>query len=71
MLLSKFAGFPEKFLVDRIPKFVLNCIKQPKHYNAVDLEKLDPVLSTSLLPFQVEGLKYAFTFKFRNNFSMF
>lgn len=58
MLMSKLGELSKKLVVEKIPKFVLNCIKIPILNNIIDFDKLDPVLSSSLLPFQVEGLKY-------------
>lgn len=58
LLLSKFTSLANKVIVEKLPKFVLNCLKQQKINTDIDFEKIDPVLSSSLLPFQVEGLRY-------------
>lgn len=62
MLASKL-GVSQKLVLEEIPKFVLDCLKQPKKDVIIDFEKVDPVLSSSLLPFQVEGLKWVNLFQ--------
>lgn len=57
MLLQKLEQLPQKLLIEKLPNFVFTCLKQPKKEVNIEFEKLDPVLSSSLLPFQVEGLR--------------
>lgn len=57
LLMSKLDALSQKVVVEKLPKFVLNCLKQPKNNVIINFEKLDPVLSSTLLPFQVEGLR--------------
>lgn len=56
MLMSKLDTLSQKLVVEKIPKYVLNCLQEMKNNVVIDFDKLDPVLSSSLLPFQVEGL---------------
>lgn len=56
MVLAKLNTLSQKLVVEKMPKYVLKCLKQPKNDVIIDFERLDPVLSSTLLPFQVEGL---------------
>lgn len=57
MLLSKLNVLVQKLTVEKLPANVLKCLKQPKNDILIDFEKIDPVLSSTLLPFQVEGVR--------------
>ncbi|XP_018561828.1 SWI/SNF-related matrix-associated actin-dependent regulator of chromatin subfamily A-like protein 1 [Anoplophora glabripennis] len=58
MLISKLRTLQAKLNVEKIPGFVLNCIRVPQDEVIIDYTKLDPALSSTLLPFQLEGLSF-------------
>lgn len=62
--MSKLDALSHKLVLEKLPKFVLNCLKQPQNNVIVDFDKLDPVLCSTLLPFQLEGLRYVNKYRF-------
>lgn len=58
LLLFKLQNLKNKLLVEGIPKFALNCVKMKEHYVEIDFNRLDPTLSATLMPFQIEGLRF-------------
>lgn len=56
MLMAKLETLSQKVILDKMPKYVFNCLKEQKKDVVMDLDRVDPVLSSSLLPFQIEGL---------------
>nr|XP_023019905.1 SWI/SNF-related matrix-associated actin-dependent regulator of chromatin subfamily A-like protein 1 [Leptinotarsa decemlineata] len=47
-----------KLTIEPLPKFVLNCLQIRSNEADIDFDRLDPVLLNSLMPFQVEGLRF-------------
>ncbi|XP_072396063.1 SWI/SNF-related matrix-associated actin-dependent regulator of chromatin subfamily A-like protein 1 [Diabrotica undecimpunctata] len=58
LLLFELQKLREKVTVEPIPKFVINCLKVPPREIEIDFNRLDPVLSAALMPFQIEGLRF-------------
>lgn len=52
-----------KLKMELIPSFVLNCMKTQNHNVEIDFSKLDPVLFSTLLPFQIDGLQWVINLK--------
>ncbi|XP_030757655.1 SWI/SNF-related matrix-associated actin-dependent regulator of chromatin subfamily A-like protein 1 [Sitophilus oryzae] len=44
--------------LEKLPPFVINCLQKPIPSCDIDLNRLDTELSQTLLPFQLEGLRY-------------
>lgn len=57
LLISKLRVLQAKLHVEKIPGFVLDCLRKPQDEVFIDYNKLDPALSSALMPFQVEGLR--------------
>ncbi|KAJ8981754.1 hypothetical protein NQ317_004934 [Molorchus minor] len=58
LFLTKLGPLQSKVVIQKLPSFILTCLNTPQNEVEIDYDKLDPVLSSSLLPFQVEGLKF-------------
>ncbi|KAJ8966600.1 hypothetical protein NQ314_003430 [Rhamnusium bicolor] len=58
LLLSKLQTLQAKLSIDKLPGFVLNCIKKTQNEVTVDFTKIDPVLASALMPFQLEGVSF-------------
>ncbi|KAJ8915171.1 hypothetical protein NQ315_000423 [Exocentrus adspersus] len=58
LVVSKLRTLKDKLKVEQIPKYVLECVNQSQDEVFVDYNKLDPALSSALMPFQIEGLNF-------------
>ncbi|XP_057660326.1 SWI/SNF-related matrix-associated actin-dependent regulator of chromatin subfamily A-like protein 1 [Diorhabda carinulata] len=58
LLLFKLQNLKDKLIVEGIPKFALNCVKMKEHEVEIDFKRLDPTLNATLMPFQIEGLRF-------------
>ncbi|KAJ8934751.1 hypothetical protein NQ318_004601 [Aromia moschata] len=57
-LISKFKTIESKVSIQELPSYVLWCIKKSQIDVDINYERLDPVLSATLLPFQLDGLRF-------------
>ncbi|CAH1963282.1 unnamed protein product [Acanthoscelides obtectus] len=58
LLMTKLQAVEPKISLEKLPPFVLKIILSPRKEVEIDYERLDPVLSSCLMPFQVEGLRF-------------
>ncbi|CAG9862890.1 unnamed protein product [Phyllotreta striolata] len=58
LLLQKLEQLKPRIIVEQIPQFALKCIKATNQEVNIEFDKLDPVLAATLLPFQIDGLKF-------------
>lgn len=63
LVISKLRALQAKLHVEKIPGFVLNCLRMPQDETFIDYNKLDPALNSALMPFQMEGLRLEFLYK--------
>ncbi|VEN34263.1 unnamed protein product [Callosobruchus maculatus] len=58
LLMSKLQTLEPKITLEKLPPFILKIILPPKRQVEIDFEHIDPVLSSSLMSFQVEGVRF-------------
>ncbi|KAJ8934749.1 hypothetical protein NQ318_004599 [Aromia moschata] len=57
-LISKFQTIESIVSIEKLPSYVLSCIKKSQIDVDINYDRLDPVLSATLLPFQLDGLRF-------------
>nr|CAI5846457.1 unnamed protein product [Callosobruchus analis] len=57
-LMTKLQTLEPKIALEKLPTFILKIILAPKCQVEIDFDRIDPVLSSSLMSFQVEGVRF-------------
>ncbi|CAG9765867.1 unnamed protein product [Ceutorhynchus assimilis] len=57
-VVSKLNTLGKQIILEPLPKFVVNCLKETSDTCEIDPTKIDELLYQTLLPFQIEGLHF-------------